>query len=146
MTRLIFLLILLVSIGFAQDDAVSVTADIFLVSTVDGEETFVETTEARPGQIVEYRLTATNTEELALPPRSVTVLGPIPETFSYVPDSATPSGEDYVLEGSSDGTSFAEPDANDTQTNYTLVRWTLLNELEPGAEVELSYRVTVGEE
>lgn len=130
----------------AQDNPVSVSASIFLVSTVDGEETFVETTEARPGQIIEYRLSATNTGDVSLPAGSVTVTGPVPEGVQYVPDSATPSSDEYVLEGSSDGQNFAEPDANDTQTNYSILQWTLLNDLEPEASVELSYRVTVSEE
>ena len=83
---------------------------------------------------------------MTLPVGSVKVTGPIPDTTQYVPDSATPSSDEYLLEGSSDAQNFAEPDANDTQTNYSILRWTLLSDMEPESAVELTYRVTVVEE
>ena len=148
--------LLTLSVGSAQDETetspastnnpVTVTVRSFLVSTVGGEETFVEANEAFSGQVMEFRLTATNVGEITLPARNVKVTGPIPDTTQYVPDSATPSSDEYLLEGSSDAQNFAEPDANDTQTNYSILRWTLLSDMEPESAVELTYRVTVVEE
>ncbi|MCA9838093.1 MAG: hypothetical protein KC422_14340, partial [Trueperaceae bacterium] len=67
------LLILLVGFGFAQsDNPVAVRLEIYVVSTVNGQEEFKESTTARPGQVVEYRLYATNNGDTTLPPGSVT--------------------------------------------------------------------------
>lgn len=142
----LFLLISHLQLGLSQDNPVTVDLSIFVVSVVGGEETFTEATEARPGQVVEYRLTTTNAGDTTLPPSSVSVTGPIPDTTLYVPDSATPSSDTVLTEVSVSGDSYSEPDQNDNQEAYSVIRWTLLNAMEPGDTAEVSYRVTVSDE
>lgn len=137
---------------------IDIRLEIYVVSLVtrdDGtrEERFAQTTEARPGQTVEYRLFVANVSEQTLPAGIVTVLGPVPEGTEYVPNSATASSDDLLTEFSADrGRTFSEPPIivgtgeNRTvadPTDYDTVRWTVLVDLEPEAEVPLVYRVIV---
>jgi uncharacterized repeat protein (TIGR01451 family) len=132
--------------------------EIYVVSQVtrdDGtrEDRFTPATEARPGQTVEYRLIVRNVSEETLPPGIVVITAPVPEGTQFVPNSATPEHRraadrvlrrprrhlrrDNVFVGLGDHRTIADP------TAYTTVRWTLLEEMEPGAELTLVYRVTV---
>ena len=143
--------------GLAQDDnPVSVRVEIFAVSQVGGEETFTETTTARPGQVIEYRLFARNEGETTLPAGTVFVTGPVPEGTTFIANSATPKDERILTEFSVDGETFGEPPLivtpeegerrTATPAEYTAARWTLLEPLEPGSEVSFVYRVTVDAE
>ena len=81
------------STGFAQDNPVSVRIEAYIVSQVTAEdgsvtERFSESTTARPGQVVEYRVFATNNDATTLPAESVSVLGPVPDGSTYVDSSA----------------------------------------------------------
>lgn len=144
----------------ADDQPVEVRYEIFIVSEVtneegEREERFTEASSARPGQTVEYRVFATNTDETTLPASLVTVVGPIPEGTEFVPGSATPSSERILTEFSADGgESFDEPpllsgssDDDDRSTvppeEYDAVRWTLLEPMEPDQEEAFFYRVVV---
>lgn len=139
--------------GFAQDNPVSIRLEIFVVSVVDGEERYTPATTARPGQVVEYRLFATNVGDTTLPPGTVVLTGPIPEGTKYVANSATPSSERLLTEYSADGgRSYDETlvfvGADDDRrlaepAEYTAVRWTLLVDMEPQTEEAFFYRVTV---
>jgi len=136
-------------LAFAQDNPVSVRIEAYIVSQVtadDGSvtERFTESTTARPGQVVEYRVFATNNDETTLPPESVSVLGPIPDSSTYVDGSATPSSERVRTEFSVDGETFSEaPETTEGPSAYQAVRWTLLVPLEPGQEEGFVYRVTI---
>lgn len=93
MVRLVMVLLLsMLGTGFAQDNPVTVRIEAYIVSQVteDGSvtERFTESTTARPGQVVEYRVFATNNGETTLPANTVSVLGPIPESATYVDSSA----------------------------------------------------------
>lgn len=161
-------LLLLLSIGyvFAQeetpDEPVTVMLDAFVVSTTtndDGEEeeTFTEATEARPGQVVEYRVMATNEGETTLPAGNVVVTGPVPEGTTYIGDSATTESQVSLTFSADEGQTFSAPPVMITVTNddgeeeeveaapeqYSAVRWTVERALEPGESLEFSYRVTV---
>jgi uncharacterized repeat protein (TIGR01451 family) len=157
---LLLLLALLVPTAGAQDAAnpIEIRLEIYVVSLVtrdDGtrEERFAETTEARPGQTVEYRLFVENVSEQTLPAGIVTVLGPVPDGTEYVPNSATPSSETLLAEYSADsGRTFSEPPVIigtgenrrvADQTSYDTIRWTVLVDMEPGQEIPLVYRVIV---
>jgi uncharacterized repeat protein (TIGR01451 family) len=137
---------------------VLVGMEIYIVSQVtrdDGtrEDRFTQATEARPGQTVEYRLLVRNVSEETLPPGIVVITAPVPEGTEYVPNSATPGTEVLLTEYSADdGSTFAETNVfigSGSQrtiadpTAYTTVRWTVLQEMEPGAELTLVYRVVV---
>ena len=139
--------------GLTQDDnPVSVRVEIFAVSQVGGEESFTETTTARPGQVIEYRLFARNEGETTLPAGTVFVTGPVPEGTTFIANSATPKDERILTEYSIDGETFGEPPLIVTEdgerrsaepAEYEAARWTLLEPLEPGSEESFVYRVTV---
>lgn len=145
---------------FAQtpDNPISFRSEIYVVSEVtaeDGskEERFSAATSAIPGQVVEFRIIATNAGETTLPAGRVQIYGPVEGDMAYVGNSASPSAENRLLtEFSVDGTEFSEPPvligAGDSRrvadpNEFTMIRWTLLTPLEPGQEVTLVYRVVI---
>ncbi len=142
-------LLSVLGMAFAQDETVSVRIEAYIVSQVtadDGSitERFSESTTARPGQVVEYRVFATNNDATTLPPESVSVLGPIPESSVYVDGSATPTSERVLTEFSLDNETFSEtPETTEGPTAYRTVRWTLLVPMEPEQEEMFAYRVTI---
>ncbi len=137
------------STGFAQDNPVSVRIEAYIVSQVtadDGSvtERFSESSTARPGQVIEYRVFATNDGDTTLPTEVVSVLGPVPESSVYIDGSATPTSELVRTEFSLDGETFSEaPETTEGPTAYRAVKWTLLEPLEPGQEERFVYRVTI---
>ncbi len=146
----LFLFGLLSGAAFAQgDNPIEVRIEAYIVSQVTAEdgsvtERFSESSTARPGQVVEYRVFATNTDETTLPEESVSVNGPIPDSSTYVPGSATPSSEEVRTEYSLDNETFSEePETTEGPTAYRAVRWTLLTPLEPQQEEQFVYRVTI---
>lgn len=144
------LLLLLTGLAFAQgDNPIGVRIEAYIVSQVTAEdgtatERFSESSTGRPGQVVEYRVFATNNDATTLPAETVKVNGPIPEASTYVDGSATPSSERIRTEFSLDGDSFSEaPETTEGPSAYQAVRWTLLTPLEPGQEERFVYRVTI---
>lgn len=144
--------------ALAQDDPLATRIEIFVVSHVtrdDGtrEERYSETTEARPGQTVEYRIFVQNVSDTTLPAGLVQIRLPVPEGTEYVANSATPSSDDLLTEFSADrGMTFAEPPViiGDDEgrrvaepSSYDEIRWTFFIELEPEQEETLVYRVIV---
>lgn len=143
----------------APANPIELRSEIYIVSLVtldDGtrEERFTEATSAIPGQVIEYRVFATNVGETTLPAGRVQVIGPVMDGMEFVPGSATPSSERVLTEFSADGQEFGiapllvgtgddrgvvEP------TDYQAVRWTLLEALEPGQEEPFYYRVILSE-
>lgn len=152
-----FVVMLLLGLALGQDaqqeNPIEISTEIFLVSMVQGNEQLRPATSARPGQVVEYRITAVNRSEETLPEGIVEIIGPIPDGTSYVPNSATPSSERVLTEYSAPGSQeyseepvllengderqVAEPET------YDAIRWTLLVPLEPGQEETFFYRVVV---
>lgn len=142
--------LLILAPAFAQsDNPISVRIEAYIVSQVtadDGStsERFSESSTARPGQVVEYRVFATNNDETTLPAESVSVNGPVPEASTYIDGSATPSSERVSTEFSVDGENFSEaPETTEGSEAYRTVRWTLLIPLEPAQEEQFTYRVTI---
>ena len=142
----------------AQADPLAYRLEIFVVSHVtrdDGtrEERYTEASEARPGQMVEYRIFVQNVSDTTLPAGLVQIRLPVPEGTEYVPNSATPSSDRLLTEFSADrGRSFSEPPVliGDEElrsvadpSTYEEIRWTFFVELEPGQEEALVYRVIV---
>lgn len=158
-TFAVSLLLLVSSVASAQAvDPIQTALETYIVSQVtrdDGtrEDRFTPATQARPGQVVEYRILVRNVSEETLPPGIVVITLPIPEGTQYVPHSATPSNDDLLTEYSADGGAvFDETNViiglGDQRTiadptAYTHVRWTVLADMEPQAEVVLVYRVTI---
>jgi uncharacterized repeat protein (TIGR01451 family) len=155
-------LLLMVSWSLGQDNPVQVTLEAYLVNVVtkeDGtqEEEFIEATEARPGQVVEYRVLVTNVSSETLPASNALITGPIPATTAYIADTATATDGTAMLEFSADGgQTFAEKaliektnDQGETEMvealpeEYTAARWAILVPLEPQQTLTFKYRVTV---
>lgn len=152
----------LLSVALAQGQPLEVTLDGYLVQLVtqdDGTqvEEFTQATQARPGQVVEYRVTVTNISNETLPASNAFVTGPVPDTTTYLADSATLSNSEVELEFSADGgQTFAEKPVLE-KTNeqgekemveaspeeYTAARWAILMPIEPHHTLTLKYRVTV---
>jgi uncharacterized repeat protein (TIGR01451 family) len=152
----------LLSNVLGQNQPLEVTLEGYVVTVItqdDGTqvEEFTEATQARPGQIVEYRVTVTNTGSEILAGGNALLTGPIPPTTRYIADSATPSSTGARLEFSADGGQiFAEKPVLE-KTNeqgekeivealpaeYTTARWALLVPLEPAQSLTFKYRVTV---
>ena len=146
----------------ADPDPVSVELTAFVVTEVvldDGRvtEEFAEAQAVFPGQVIEYRLTATNRSGAILPAGRLALVGPVPAETRYLADSATATGPDGRLEASLDGEAFAEPPLLVTETDaegreveveadpgdYRALRWVVLRALQPDEEIVLRYRVVV---
>ena len=162
-TFFVFILILGAA-AFAQtggdgSQPVSVGVEAFVVSEVtseDGnvEERFSAASTARPGQVVEYRLSVNNQEDTTLPAGTVVVTGPVPESTRYADGSATPTSERVLTEFTADGETYGEPPLTGSSegtgglgdiapSDYAAVRWTLLVPMEPAQEEVFTYRVVV---
>ena len=145
------------AVQLAVVNPIQLRTEIYIVSLVtldDGskEERFTEATSAIPGQVIEYRVFATNVGETTLPAGRVQVTGPIMEGMQFVAGSATPASRRVLTEFSADGTNFGTSpliigEGDDREVvnpqNYKAVRWTLLEPLEPGQEEPFYYRVTL---
>jgi uncharacterized repeat protein (TIGR01451 family) len=131
------LVLLLAAIGlsYAQEQDVEVTIRAFVVQD-DG--TLVETADARPGDIVEYHVTATNQTGTTLPAESVEVHAPVPEGTELISGSAT-DAPNLILEFSEDNETFLSVSRRET----SLIRWTLRNPMEPDESFDFEYRVEV---
>lgn len=156
MKKLLIVLWLLCCAAFAQNEnPVSVGLEIFVVSEVEGQERLTAATTARPGQIVEYRLSARNNGDTTLPAGAVIITGPIPDGTTFVANTATPSSERVLTEFSINGETYGEPplivETDTAQRSvadpslYRSIRWTLLEPMEPASEAAFIYRVVVGD-
>ena len=133
----------------------------YVVTTGDnGAEKIAPATSVKPGQVIEYRLTHTNTFDQAI--GGVAIIGPVPGESVFTPGTQTSSsnavfeiradldpdnpGEEWstlpamreVIQ--SDGTRVIE---EATPEHFTAVRWTILTPLQNEQTVTNSYRVTV---
>lgn len=160
---LIFLVLsALVFTAAAQDNPLEVKLEGYIVNVVtkeDGtqEEEFVAATEARPGQVVEYRVLVTNISSETLPASNALITGPIPNTTTYIADTATATSAEAQLEFSADGgATFAEKPMIEKENDqgekemvealpeeYTAARWAILVPLAPQQTLTFTYRVTV---
>ncbi len=154
---LLMVLLLLCAAAVAQgdpSDAVQLRLEMYLVTVEDGQETFTASITARPGQVVEYRILATNTSNEELQPGSVVVTVPVPGGARFLANSAAPVSQEVLVEYTAEGAGYMEPPViieieadgsrrTASQDEYRGVRWTLLNPMAPNAEVVLSFRVTV---
>lgn len=145
------------SAAFAQQNPIALRTEIYIVSLVtldDGtrEERFSQATSAIPGQVIEYRIFATNTGETTLPAGSVQIFGPVEDGMEYVSGSATPDSERILTEFSLDGSEFSRPpllvgEGDDRRVaepeEFRMIRWRLLVDLEPGQEAAFYYRVVL---
>lgn len=120
-----------------------------------GEEVYLPADEARPQDVIEYRLKYANHGGAAV--RNVSVTDPVPAGVQYVAKTAkTPAAGAVQFSADSGKTFHAWPvkvkkvaaDGRETWSDatpdmITHIRWTLSGELKPEGEVVLSYRARV---
>ncbi len=121
----------------------------------NGREEFLSADEARPRDVIEYRLTYANQGDTTL--RHVTVVDPVPAGTEYLNRSAT-RPYDGAVEFSIDGgknyhnwpirIKKTKPDGEvieviATSDQVTHIRWTIANDFEPETEITISYRAVV---
>jgi len=126
-----------------------------VVSQDNGRDVFLPADEARPQDILEYRVTYANNGETTL--RNVTVVDPVPVGTEYIGRSAT-RPNDGTVEFSIDGgksyhtwpirtkkTNAAgeEVEVEATPDMVTHIRWVIASDFEPETEITFSYRTIV---
>ena len=82
-------------------DVVKVNLQVFKVKVDGGKESLVEGKTAKPGEVLEYQATYSNTG--AKPVSNLQATLPVPQGMVYVPKSANP----IVVQASTDGATFA---------------------------------------
>lgn len=136
-------------VASAADNNVTVALHAFkVVATANNGTKLVATTEALPGDTIEYQVTYSNTG--TTPARDVLAMLPVPQGgVSYVADSALPA----AVQASVDGTTFAPMPLKRVVkregkqvteivpvSEYRFLRWKL-GEIPPGASATVSSRM-----
>jgi uncharacterized repeat protein (TIGR01451 family) len=140
----------------AGSDALIGTVEAYRVATDrDGKDAYLSANEARPKDVIEYRLTYKNTSETAI--TNVSIIDPIPFGMRYVAASATDIRAGRVEFSINHGKSFhgwpvmrtvTAPDGTKTTIEatpdmVTHVRWVMAEALNPAKEITVSYRASV---
>jgi len=148
-------LLLCATTAFAADEIrFTSTAEIEIEQVNDKGEKVVIRQPAvllQPGEIAIYTNSFTNTGAKAAD--KVTIANPVPENTEYLGGSATETGFDLVFSVDG-GKHFAKPKALTVPDgkggmrpaearDYTHLRWTLLQPLQPGASGIVEFRVRV---
>ena len=121
-----------------------------IVKSSQGKDSISSGDSAKPGEIIEYRATYTNSGAAAA--RNVSATLPIPAEMEFVADSASPAGAN----ASTDGTVFsaiplvrkvklaygAVSNREVPTAEYRSLRWNL-HDLAPGAIVTVSARMKI---
>jgi uncharacterized repeat protein (TIGR01451 family) len=125
-----------------------------VVKTEDGE-TFLPADEASPNDVIEYRLTYTNTGDE--PVQNIFITDPVPAGMEYIGASATTPTAGKVQFSIDGGKSFhdwpiqvkrhqgdgTEVEIEATPDMVSHIRWVVNDTFEPHGEVTVSYRTTI---
>ena len=152
--KLLPLLLALLPAAPAFAEVTSLMEAFQVVRDKEGREQFAEAKAARPGDLIEYRLTYSNTE--ATPVNGLLVKGPVPAGTQYI-DSSARSLKQASVRFSSDGGASWQPaplkrrgaDGKEVivpPEQYTHVQWTSALPLEKGKPQRFIYRVRVAEQ
>jgi len=120
-----------------------------------GEESFLPADEARPQDVIEYRLKYANNGEAGV--QNVSIVDPVPAGVQYIEKSAKAAGKGLVEFSVDSGKTFhtwpvkvkkvaadgRENWVNATPDMVTHIRWTVSGELKPAKDVTFSYRAKV---
>ncbi|UCH83880.1 MAG: DUF11 domain-containing protein [Candidatus Latescibacterota bacterium] len=148
---------LTVSAALAADSAkLTGNLEAFRVVVNDeGVEDFVPADNARPNDVIEYRLTYTNTGRE--PVQNIFIMDPIPPGMSFVHPSATEPADGRVEFSIDGGKTYQAWPILVKQTNdegveevveatpdmVTHVRWVLTDTFQPEEAVTVSYRTVI---
>ena len=160
MRRAVFLLTLAVGlitslVAIAADPITGTIEARKVVVGEKGEELFMPANEARPQDVIEYRLTYANNGAAAV--HNISITDPVPAGVQYVAKTAkndkahraefsVDSGKTFhawpvkVTKKTADG---KEVTVDATPDMVTHIRWTLSGDLKPANEVTFSYRAKV---
>jgi uncharacterized repeat protein (TIGR01451 family) len=133
----------------AHDSAVDVNLHAYKIEMQNGKEKLVGATAAKPGDVIEYRVTYANKSDK--PVSNISAVLPIPVGTSYIEHSAQPSNIS-ARTGQADAQYFKIPLASTPATaaaqsnvpvsDYRFVRWQL-EKLDAGQNKVVSVRVRV---
>jgi uncharacterized repeat protein (TIGR01451 family) len=126
-----------------------------VVTTDNGREAYLPADEARPQDVIEYRLTYTNEGEATL--RNITVVDPVPEGTEYIVNTAARPFEGVVEFSVDEGKTYhtwpilikkVTADGNEIEVEatpdmVTHIRWIIANDFEPETAITFSYRAIV---
>ena len=160
MRRVVFMSALVVGLitSLAAIAGGPVTGTIEAVKVVvgeRGEELYLPAGEARPQDVIEYRLKYANNGGAAV--RNVSITDPVPTGVQYVEETAKQPNAGTVQFSVDGGRTFhawpvqvkkvaadgTERWADATPDMVTHIRWTLSGDLKPESEITFSYRATV---
>ena len=126
-----------------------------VIQNANGREAYVPADEAHPQDVIEYRLTYTNTGDASL--QNIFITDPIPNGTEYPVRTATKPQEGTVEFSVDNGKSYhawpilikktaengEEIVVEATPDMVTHIRWTLSDDFEPDSAITLSYRTIV---
>ncbi len=146
---------LISSLAIADNPVTGTIEAVKVVVAKSGEETFLPAAEARPQDVIEYRLKYANKGEEVVSKLSIT--DPVPSGARYVAKTAR-APKSATVKFSVDGAKtfhvwpvrVKQTDANGkeiwvdaTPDMITHIRWTLSGDLAPKDEIAFSYRAEV---
>ncbi len=143
--------------AFAQPAEPLVSSLTAMVVSRDalGQEILAPVAEAAPGDVVEYQINYTNVSPASI--SGVVITGPIPDSMSYVADSALAPGGDRLEVSIDNGESWEREPVRrlrqDAQgrtvevivpaNEYTHVRWVDAAPIHPSQSIQYKYRARV---
>lgn len=145
---------LIASPAWAEGPLSSEIQSYLIERAQDGGEQRIPTTQAAPGDVIEYQLVYKNTSTQPL--SGLVVTGPIPANTRYVEASAQTAVDAGFVVSADDGGHFGTEPLIDTTRRaageeqavipaeaYTHVRWMPNTAIQPGQVQTYSYRVRV---
>lgn len=126
-----------------------------VVTQENGRVVFLPADEARPQDVLEYRVTYANTGDATV--RNVTVVDPVPVGTEYIARTATRPNEGAVEFSIDGGDTYhvwpirikkrtaegTEVEVEATPDLVTHIRWIIASDFEPETEITFSYRAIV---
>ena len=126
-----------------------------VVTQENGRDVFLPADEARPQDVLEYRVTYANMGETTV--RNVTVVDPVPVGTEYIARTATRPNEGAVEFSIDGGKTYhawpirikqltdegKEVEVEATPDMVTHIRWIIASDFEPETEITFSYRAIV---
>lgn len=146
---------LITTLAIADSPVMGTIEALKVVVGDSGEEVYLPADEARPQDVIEYRLTYANRGDQAVSKLSIT--DPVPAGARYVAKTAQSPKSATVLFSADNATTFHKWPVRVKQTDakgrevwvdatpemITHIRWTLSSALEPASEISFSYRAEV---